>query len=246
MSRLRDPKIWRFDNANALYHALIDAVSSETGQLIQQGHRPLIALPTGNTMIPFYRLAVQNQAALNIRQWQCINLDEYYPVNAQNSMYSFDHFMDQNFYSKLDTPVAFSKVLNGRAYDPTEECVRYEEIILDRGGIDLAILGIGTNGHIAFNEPGSEFDSRTRVIELHPDTLSANFKGEAPFTHAMTMGLGTLLSAKNIFVVALGKNKASAVKGAIQEVESRTCPASVLRRHSNVTWFLDREAAQQI
>jgi glucosamine-6-phosphate deaminase len=244
------PQIWRFDNANALYYALVDTLTTSTNQIIAEGKRPVLALPTGNTMVPFYRIATeaQNQkdTKLNVSQWQCFNLDEYYPITEANQPYTFDSFMDQHFYSHLNEPVAFRKILNGRARDPLQECNRYEELIQERGGIDIAILGIGTNGHIAFNEPGSEFDSRTRLVELHPQTLMANFQGQALFTHAMTMGIGTLLSAKQIFVVALGKNKANAVKAAIQDVESRMCPASGLRRHSNVTWFLDQDASQLI
>ena len=122
----------------------------------------------------------------------------------------------------------------------------YEKLIEDAGGIDITLLGIGSNGHIAFNEPGSEFDSRTRKIELHPDTLMANFKGHAIFSHALTLGIGNLLESKKIFILALGKNKAQAVRCSIREPESRNCPGSGLRRNPNVTWFLDQEAASLI
>jgi len=241
------PEIWRFDNANALYYALIDAVASAVASVVApplaQGRRPVLALPTGNTMIPFYRLAVENADKLQTSQWECFNLDEYYPIDERNHADSFDAFMDRNFYSKLSKPVAFRKILNGRTSDPDEECRRYEALIAERGGIDLALLGLGSNGHIAFNEPGSEFDSSARLIELHPQTLLAN---SVPFTHAMTLGIGNLLTARKIFVVALGKSKAQAVKNAIREPESRTCPASALQRHPSVTWFLDPEASQWI
>jgi len=250
MAPSSSPEIWRFDNANALYYALIDAIAGAVAEVIAQGRRPVIALPTGNTMIPFYRLAVEHAEKLQISQWQCFNLDEYYPIDERNHAETFDAFMDRNFYSKLQKPVAFRKILNGRTLDPEEECRHYERLIEDRGGIDLALLGLGANGHIAFNEPGSEFDSHTRLIELHPQTLLANFHGpsstQAPFTHAMTLGIGNLLSTRKIFIVALGKSKAQAVKNAILEPESRTCPASALRRHSAVTWFLDPEASQWI
>lgn len=250
MSASHEPQIWRFDNANALYYALLDTLTSTTNQMIKDGKKPVLALPTGNTMIPFYRLATDHQDSLNVAQWQCFNLDEYYPINEKNQALTFDFFMDHHFYSRLKTPVAFRKILNGRALDPQEECRRYEELIEERGGLDIAILGVGTNGHIAFNEPGSEFDSKTRLVELHPQTLMANFSFQAQddekFTHAMTMGIGTLLKAKKIFIVALGKNKAQAVKCAIEEIESRTCPASGLRRHTDVTWFLDQDASHLI
>ena len=154
--------------------------------------------------------------------------------------------MNTFFYSRLKNLPQRFEIMDGTTKDPKEECENYERKIKECGGIDIALLGIGANGHIAFNEPGSEFDSRTRLVDLHPQTLMANFKGEAPVTQAMTMGIGTLLEAKRIFIVALGKSKAQAVKSAMQEVPTRTLPASGLQKHPNVTWFLDQEAASFI
>ena len=237
---------WRFDNANALYHALIDAISTAVTSIVAENRSPVIALPTGNTMVPFYRLAAEKEELLSISKWICFNLDEYYPVDAKSTNLSFKYYMDNHFYSRLKTPVFRSEILNGSNPDLHAECKSYEQKIKDCGGIDLAILGLGTNGHIAFNEPGSEFDSRTRPIELHPQTLMANFKGKAPFTHALTMGIGTILEAKQIFVVAHGKNKAQAVEQSLRETPTRTLPATSLQSHSKVTWFLDQEAASFI
>jgi glucosamine-6-phosphate deaminase len=239
-------QIWRFDNANALYYALVDSIASSLNSIVESGRDPVLGLPTGNTMIPFYRIAADSEAALQIEKWVCFNIDEYYPVRPETEKLSFRYYMDQNFYSRLKAPVKSREILNGSAPDLNAECAEYENKIKKAGGIDLLILGLGTNAHIAFNEPGSEFDSRTRPIELHPQTLMANFRGEAPFTHALTLGIGTLLEAKQIFVIAHGKNKAQAVKEALTETPTRTLPATALQKHPNVTWFLDQEASSFI
>jgi len=238
-----NPQIWRFDNANALYYALVDTLSQSIDQLVQSGRDPVLALPTGNTMVPFYRIASAHETSLHISRLQIFNLDEYYPINARNQEDSFQAYMKRNFYSRLKVQPKAVHFLNGETTDLNEECARYEETLKDAGGIDICLLGLGTNGHIAFNEPGSEFDSKTRPIELHPQTLMANFKGNAPFTHALTMGIGTLLSAKKIIIVALGKNKANAVKAALKERPTRTLPATSLQSHPDVTWFLDQDAS---
>ena len=241
------PQIWRFDNANALYYALIDALSQALAPTLASGRDPVLALPTGNTMVPFYRIAAEAaEEKLQLNRWHCFNLDEYYPITPENQNYSFQAYMENHFYSRLKTPVRAAEFLNGATSDLNAECAAYEKKILAAGGLDVCMLGLGVNGHIAFNEPGSEFDSRTRPIELHPQTLMANFKGQAPFTHALTLGIGTILSAKKIFIVALGKNKANAVKAAIKEHSSRMIPASGLQTHHDVTWFLDQEAASLI
>jgi glucosamine-6-phosphate deaminase len=238
--------LWRFDNANALYYALIDALKKEVDRLLAQGRKPVIALPTGNTMLPLYKLITDSSPELRTETWTCINLDEYYPLNPSNRNSSFATYLNQHFYSKLKNPVLQQEQINGAAPDAQAEAERVETRIRELGGIDIALLGLGVNGHIAFNEPGSEFDSRTRLIHLHPDTLMANFRDKEPIENAITMGIGTLLEAKTVFIVALGRNKSGAVRAAIQDPSSRTCPASGLQRHKNTTWFLDQEAASLI
>ena len=239
-------KIWKFDNANSLYYALLDTLQKEVESIIQSGRDPVIALPTGNTMIPFFRLAAENEERLQVHRWRCFNLDEYYPVNSKNVQLSFETYMDLHFFSRLKNGVAARSMLNGRTKDPENECQDFEKKIQDAGGIDLCLLGLGTNGHIGFNEPGSELNTRTRMVELHPDTLMANFHGKTHFTHALTLGIESILEAKSIYILALGKTKANAVKYAVVDTPSRKCPASILQRHPNVTWFLDQEAANFI
>jgi glucosamine-6-phosphate deaminase len=240
------PRIWRFDNANSLYYALIDEIASAVRPILDSSRSPQMALPTGNTMIPFYRLAVESEERLGIRNWTCFNLDEYHPLPSCEATYSFRNYLDQHFYSRLIHPPLHRMELDGTAPDPAEECARYENEISTRGGIDLALLGIGTNGHIAFNEPGSDFNSRTRLVHLHPDTLLANFKGVPPVNAALTLGIGTLLQAKKIVIVAMGKSKAQAVRSAISDPQSQAVPASALQNHPDVTWMLDQESSDSL
>lgn len=224
--------IWRFDNANSLYYALLDEFKKLPAA-------PTVALPTGNTMIPFYRLVSENRSQLRTESWTCFQLDEYTPITEATRELSFRAFLEKYFFST-------NLVKEAHFIEQFSSPEAYEKKISEKGGIDVALLGLGQNGHIAFNEPGSEPDSRTRLVNLHPQTLMANFKGTTPFTQAVTIGIDTILSAKKIYIVALGKNKSSAVKAAIRDPESRTCPASFLRRHPDVTWLLDQEAAELI
>jgi len=237
------PEILRFENANALYYSLVDRLSSEVRALKGQGRDPVLTLPTGNTMVPFYRIASEQEEKLSVSDWTCFQLDEYFPLTPELHSLSFRTYLEHYFYSRLKRRPRETHSLDGFTKNFMIECDQYEEKIRTAGGIDLAILGIGTNGHIAFNEPGSEFYSRTRALALHPQTLMANFKGEAPFTHALTLGIGTLLQAKKIIIIALGKSKAQAVKSSILETPSRTLPASALQSHPTVTWFLDQDSA---
>jgi glucosamine-6-phosphate deaminase len=236
--------IQTFKNANDLYYAVHTHLQAKLDLHINQNHLPSLALATGNTMIPLYRIITEHQDALKTTHWKCFNLDEYYPITDETLSLSFARYMETFFYSRLKQPVYLREHLNGQTSDPAQECLRYEKKIQQEGGIDIAILGLGQNGHIGFNEPGSEPLSRTHLVQLHADTLIANFKTSAtPIQQAMTLGIDSILESRHIIVIALGKSKAAAVKAAIQETPTRTCPASFLQDHYSVQWFLDSDAA---
>jgi glucosamine-6-phosphate deaminase len=237
------PEILRFDSKTDLYSALIRRLESEVGAIQACSKNPVLALPTGNTMIPFYELASQNGEKLRVSAWKCFQLDEYHPLAHESESFGFRTYLREHFYSRVTHPPLLQESLSGFASDPKLECERYEKKIKQEGGIDLAILGIGVNGHIAFNEPGSPFDSRTRLVTLEQETLKSNFKESPPFSQAMTLGIGTLLEARKIWIVAASKAKANAVRNAIHQPADPSLPASALQLHSNVTWFLDSEAA---
>ncbi|MBU6154747.1 MAG: glucosamine-6-phosphate deaminase [Bdellovibrionales bacterium] len=237
------PVILRYETKAELYPDLIHRLQGEIENLRTGSRNPVLALPTGNTMVPLYGLVTQKAEQLKVSTWKCFQLDEYYPLKQGSETKSFRAYLEHHFFSKVEAPPTLMESPDGFASDPEAECERYEKKIAAEGGIDLALLGIGTNGHIAFNEPGSPFDSKTRVIDLHPETLASNFKNGAPIPKAMTIGIGTLLQAKKIWVVALSKTKAKAVQNAIEERMNANVPASALQLHPNVTWFLDSEAA---
>jgi glucosamine-6-phosphate deaminase len=158
--------------------------------------------------------------------------------------------MNKNLFDHVDIVKRNTHVLNGLAKDAKAECAKYEKAIKAAGGIDIQVLGIGSDGHIAFNEPGSSFASRTREVALTPQTIKDNarfFKKAADVPRkALSMGIGTIMEAKRIVILAFGKNKADAVKGAIEGGISAFCPASILQMHPDVWFFCDEEASSKL
>ncbi len=203
--------------------------------------RPLImALPTGSTPEMLYSMLVEEykRGKVNFSEVVTFNLDEYVGLSPANPN-SYHYYMNERFLKHVN--VSESYIPDGMAQDLEKECADYENKIKREGGIDLAILGIGGNGHIAFNEPGTSFESRTHVVKLSADTLKENSRfGEMP-NRAITMGIGTLMCARKIILLASGKKKARALKmmmGAITE----EVPASVLQKHSDCKIIADGEA----
>ncbi len=155
--------------------------------------------------------------------------------------------MNNLFFSRTDLRLWNTHVPNGVAADPDLECQAFETKIRASGGIDLWLLGIGHNGHIAFNEPGSSPDSRTGLVEIAQETIKANSRffnsAEEVPKQALTAGIATICDARRILLLATGEDKAEAVKQAIQDPPSSTCPASFLQNHPNCTFILDKDAA---
>jgi glucosamine-6-phosphate deaminase len=158
--------------------------------------------------------------------------------------------MMEHLFSHVDIDLAKVRIPNGNAPNLEQECRTYEREMAAVGGVDLAIVGIGANGHIAFNEPGTPFDSRTRVIEL---TIASRAAHAAEFgsaeqvpERAITMGIGTILQARRIVLLALGSDKAEIVARAIEGPITRDVPASALQTHPNVLVMLDRDAAARL
>ncbi|GAB6876323.1 glucosamine-6-phosphate deaminase [Thermaerobacter litoralis] len=238
------PRIRVADSYDAMSAAAAEAVARRLAA------RPSLrlALPTGHTPIGLYRRLVDltRREGLRWDRARIFLLDEYLGLGPDHPG-SFRRYMEDHLLRHLDPAPAVDS-LDGRAADPAAECARYEAA-LAAGGLDLVVLGIGRNGHIGFNEPGSPFQSRTRVVTLTPETRRANapdFGGdpEAVPPRALTVGIATILEGKEIFVLAAGAAKAPAVERAIQGPLDPALPASALQRHPKVTWFLDREAAQ--
>ncbi|WP_242219146.1 glucosamine-6-phosphate deaminase [Bacillus cereus group sp. BfR-BA-01380] len=208
--------------------------------VVKSKENPVLGMATGSSPLGIYALMRKNK--LDTSRATTVNLDEY--VNLpQEDKNSYHYFMKEQLFNHL--PFKETYVPNGMAGDLQEECKRYESII-DANSVDLQILGIGENGHIGFNEPGTPFDSVTNIVELTESTRQANRrffeKEEDVPTHAITMGIGSIMKAKQILLVASGVKKAAAIKEMLQGKVSEGCPATVLQHHPNVTVIADQEA----
>lgn len=220
------------------------------GQVLQKPNS-VLGLATGSTPLKPYKHMIElfKQGAVDFSQVTTFNLDEYckLDVNDKNSYHSF---MYENLFNHINIPEENIHFLNGNADDLEAECKRYEKEIKKHGGIDIQLLGIGSNGHIAFNEPATSFQRWSHVVKLKESTIKDNsrfFKSidEVP-THALTMGIGSIMQAKRILIIAIGEKKAKAIKQLIDGNVTPECPASVLQFHTDVTLMLDKGAASLI
>jgi glucosamine-6-phosphate deaminase len=214
---------------------------------IRQKPNAVLGLATGSTPLQLYRQLVS--AGLDWRNITTFNLDEYVGISPQHPQ-SYHAFMWENLFQHVNISVKNINIPDGEAKDIPVYCERYEEKIRAVGGIDLQVLGIGTDGHIGFNEPTSSLVSRTRIKTLTPQTRrdNARFFGskEAVPHHVITMGIGTILEARHCVLLAFGKNKAGAVVEAVEGPVTAMNPASALQQHPKVTVFLDEEAAAEL
>lgn len=209
-------------------------------QAIQNGAQ-VFGLATGSTPISIYDAITKSD--LDFTKATSINLDEYKGLAADHPA-SYRYFMNKYFFSKK--PFAHSYMPNGLASDLKVEIEHYDQIINDNP-IDLQILGIGRNGHIGFNEPGTSFESKTHIVELTDNTIQANSRffdsiDQVP-KQAISMGIGSIMKSKEILIAAYGKEKAQAVKEFIEGPVTENVPASILQNHPKVTIILDQAAA---
>jgi glucosamine-6-phosphate deaminase len=211
-----------------------------------------LGLATGGTMVGVYKHLVRLHQAgsLDFSHATTFNLDEYLGLPADHPQ-SFHHFMHANFFRHLNVPPRNIHIPDGsiRA-DYDAYCASYEQAIRTAGGIDLQLLGIGRNGHIGFNEPTSSLASRTRLKVLSRETLDDNAKFFAPGEEsprcAITMGIGTILEARKILLLATGASKAAAIAKSIEGPITCAVSASALQLHPDVTFLLDEPAAAQL
>ncbi len=210
----------------------------------------VLGFATGASPIETYKRIIESyeKGEVTLKHITTFNLDEYADIDREN-VNSYFYFMKENLFGKTD--IDFNKVnfLSGVKHeDAKAECERYYEKIREAGGIDIQLLGIGTNGHIGFNEPGEEFMDRPFLVELTQSTIDSNKKyfeavgAEMPH-YALTMGIGDIMRAKKIVLIATGASKAKAIKALVEGNVTPKCPASILQLHSDVTVFLDKESA---
>jgi len=214
---------------------------------IRTAPRAVLGLATGGTPVPLYReLVAQN---LDWSQITTFNLDEYIGVGAGHPQ-SYHAFMRENLFRHTNIDPSRVHIPDGLAPDPEDHCQSYEEKIRAAGGIDLQLLGIGTDGHIGFNEPTSSLASRTRIKTLTARTRrdNARFFGseEAVPFHVITMGIGTILDARRVLLLATGANKADAIAGAVEGPVTAMNPASALQLHRSAILCIDEAAASKL
>ncbi|MEK3723969.1 glucosamine-6-phosphate deaminase [Paenibacillus sp. FSL H8-0034] len=235
--------------ANKLHLTVVEdyeQMSQAAGQLVlhQLTQRPdsVLGLATGGTPVGLYRKLREEKADLS--QAMTFNLDEYYALPRQHPQ-SFYQFMKGHVYDPL-MPLGYD-IPNGESAEVEQECTRYETAIRDAGGIDLQVLGVGRNGHIGFNEPETAFSSRTRLVALKRETLEDNAQffdhvSEVP-KQAITMGIGTILEARTIVLLASGPAKAEALYQLMYGDISPSVPVTALRLHPTVHVIVDKAAA---
>jgi glucosamine-6-phosphate deaminase len=211
-----------------------------------------LGLATGSTTVGMYKelARLHRDEALDFSRVVTFNLDEYLGL-APSHAESFHYFMQQNFFSLVNVSPANIHIPDGTVSGNYERyCCSYEQSIRDAGGIDLQILGIGRNGHIGFNEPTSSLGSRTRLKVLSKETIDDNRKfftpGEKVPECAITMGIGTILEAKRILLLASGPSKATPIAQAIEGPVTASVTASVLQHHPEVTFIVDQQAGAQL
>lgn len=215
--------------------------------------RPFVlGLPTGSSPIGMYReLAAMNKAAkVSFEHVITFNMDEYVGLPQEHSE-SYHSFMWRNFFGHIDIPKRNVNILDGNAPDLAAECAEYEARIRQVGGIHLFVGGIGADGHIAFNEPGSSLTSRTRVVRLTPDTRVANARffdndpKKVPES-ALSVGVGTVMDAQEVLIIVNGSNKARALRHAIEEGVNHMWTISALQMHPNGVIVCDEDATLEL
>jgi len=185
-----------------------------------------IAFATGKTPIGLYKnlVKVHQKNKINFSKIKAFNLDEYYPISKKNKD-SSSYYLHKKLFDKINIPKKNITLLSGESKNWQRECSNYEKK-LNKSKVDLMILGVGVNGHVAFNEPNSEIESKTRLVEL---------KHKEVRKKALTIGISTILSAKKIILIASGKKKAKAIKYLTKSNPNKCCPVSFLKKHKNLT-----------
>ncbi|CQR46364.1 Glucosamine-6-phosphate deaminase 1 [Paraliobacillus sp. PM-2] len=211
----------------------------------------VLGLATGSTPERFYELLINEYKENNVsfENVTSFNLDEYVGISPKNSQ-SYHYYMNEKLFNHINLPSEQAHLPEGKTDHLQEACEEYEQKINTAGGIDLQLLGIGLNGHIGFNEPGTSFDQETHVVDLAPSTREANARffdsiDEVP-TKAITMGIKTIMQSKQIVLLISGEKKADCLYQLVNDPVSEDFPASILNQHPNVTIIADKAAASKI
>ena len=208
----------------------------------------VLGLATGSTPIGMYEnlVTMYQQGLVDFSEVQTFNLDEYLSISPTNEQ-SYHYFMNEYLFNHVNIDKNHIHIPNGMADSMQEECIRYEQLIKDVGGIDIQVLGIGHNAHIGYNEPTINFEKGTHIVELDESTRQANARffnhiDEVP-KYAITMGTGSIFKSRKIMLLATGTSKAQAIHDMVYGKVQPEVPASILQFHHDVVLILDEEAA---
>lgn len=211
----------------------------------------VLGLATGDTPLGMYKylIRIYQEGNVDFNDVKTFNLDEYYGIDQSNP-HSYYFYMMENFFQHINIQKQHIHIPRGMTESIEKECDEYEKQIESAGGLDLQILGIGRNGHIGFNEPDVKFEATTHLVELDEDTVKANSRffqsvEEVP-TRAISMGIKTIMQARNILLLASGKEKAETIYKTIKGKITPEVPASVLQLHPGVTFIIDKDAAYNL
>jgi len=235
----------------ASYEEISQAAARFVAEIINNKPDAVLGLATGSTPLGLYKelVRIHKEEGLDFSHVTTFNLDEYVGLPADHAQ-SYHYFMRENLFQHVNIPPENIHIPSGTTRNYAAFCQWYEDRIEDCGGIDVQILGVGSDGHIAFNEPGSSLGSRTRIKTLAAQTIEDNArffdkKEEVPI-YAITMGVGTILEAAQCILLANGDSKADAIAAAIEGPVSSVCTASALQLHPEVTYFIDEAAAGKL
>jgi glucosamine-6-phosphate deaminase len=228
------------------------AAARVIARLVREKPDCVLGLATGSTPLPLYGelIRMHREEGLDFSAVTTFNLDEYVGLEPGHEQ-SYHSFMWQNLFSQININPDKIHIPDGMTADVPATCAAYEQAILDAGGIDLQVLGIGSDGHIGFNEPTSSFASRTRIKTLTQETVADNarfFDGDESKVprHCITMGIGTIMDAGSTVMLAFGAGKAEAIAAMVEGPVAAMVPASILQHHSNAKVFIDEGAATKL
>ncbi|MBN1940767.1 MAG: glucosamine-6-phosphate deaminase, partial [Candidatus Diapherotrites archaeon] len=226
---------------------IFKSIANQIQEIVKKKSCSVIALPTGSTPIGLYKELVERfeSGKIDFSNTIFLNLDEYLGLSQRNPQ-SYAVFLRKHFLDRVNASEKNIYLFNGKG-DAKKQALEREKLA-KRKGIDVCLLGIGENAHIGFNEPGAKFNSRTRAVKLSESTVSANarfFKSKKQVPkQAITMGIGTILKSRKIFLMAFGKKKASAVKKSVEGKPNEMVPASALQKHKDANFYCGSAAAQ--
>jgi len=233
------------------YEEISKVAAAMIAEVVRRKPRAVLGFATGTSPLGTYKelIRLHREEGLDFSQVVTFNLDEYIGLSKDNDQ-SYHYFMWENLFKHINILKANVHIPQGAAENLYRHCIEYEEEIFDHGGLDIQLLGIGSNGHIAFNEPGSSLGSRTRIKTLDEKTRRDNARffnsiDEVP-RYCITMGIGTILEAEKLILLANGENKADAVMKTVEGPITASIPASAIQLHPNVTVIVDKTASGKL